>query len=95
MKINLIIEKVMTLLGWLIGTRSKDDEGVITEFTTFVKEQLTFLMEQVKAFQTDYIAVCEKINTMYTEMQALQEQLNRAELLKCENTACTQRATKE
>ena len=95
MKINLIIEKVMTLLGWLIGPRSKDDEGVMAEFTTFVKEQLTFLMEQVKAFQTDYIAVCEKINTMYTEMQTLQEQLSHAELLKCENTACTQRGTKE
>ena len=95
MKINLIIEKVITLLGWLVGTRGKDDEGAVTEFTAFVKEQLTSLMEQVKTFQTDYIAVCEKINTMYTEMQTLREQLSRAELLKCENTACAKRATKE
>ncbi len=95
MKINLMIEKVITLLGWLIGTRGKDDEGAVTEFTAFVKEQLTFLMEQVKTFQGDYVAVCEKINTMYTEMQTLHEQLSSAELLKCENTACTERAIKE
>lgn len=91
---NAIFEKILSLAGMVFTTTSsvnRVQKQALDEFTVFVKDQLSYLMEQVKSFQTDYIAVSEKINEMYAQMRTLNEQLTESAKLVCYQSACAER----
>ncbi len=86
-----VIEQLLALLGILFTGRSRQEKETVQQFTTFVREQLTFLMGQLETFRGNYIAQSEKINALYTEMQRLNTLLTRAKSLECSDTVCTHR----
>ncbi|MGI6220236.1 MAG: hypothetical protein ACOYJE_10420 [Bacteroidaceae bacterium] len=74
---NTFIELLSRFLRALIGGRSSKQQEVLDQFTDFVEDRMTYLMEQVKRFQEDYIQVSQRLNGLYEELRSLNERLAR------------------
>ena len=85
-----IIEIVMTILPFLGSNRKKRQAMAqeVKEFSELVKDQYTFLMQQLK----DYFDLSSKVKEMHTEMFSLRGQLAQAAALQCINKECVQRS---
>lgn len=71
------MELLSQFLRALIGGRTKKQQEVLDQFTSFVEDRMAYLMEQVKAFQEDYIHVSRRLNEVYDELRRLNERLAR------------------
>lgn len=71
-----IIEIIMTILPFL-GNRKKRKAMAqdVKEFSELVKDQYTFLMEQLEKVLKDYFDLSARVKEMHTEIFSLREQL--------------------
>ena len=60
-----------------------------------VKDQYTFLMEQLEKVLKDYFDLSARVKEMHTEIFSLREQLAQAATLQCVNKECLQRTQSE
>jgi hypothetical protein len=74
---NVLIDQIIRLLTIVITGSRKRRQEAIDQFTVFVKDQLSYLMEQVKAFQEDYIHVSRQLNELHSELRGLNAELTR------------------
>ena len=81
-----IIEIVMTILPFL-GSNRKKRQAMAQE----VKDQYTFLMQQLEKVLKDYFDLSSKVKEMHTEIFSLRGQLAQAAALQCINKECVQR----
>ena len=88
-----IIEIIMTILPFL-GNRKTMAQDV-KEFSELVKDQYTFLMEQLEKVLKDYFDLSARVKEMHTEIFSLREQLAQAATLQCVNKECLQRTQSE
>ncbi len=87
-----IIEKLFHFLSEILGGKSRKQKEMLDQFSSFVKDQLNYLMEQVKAFQQDYIQVSKQLNNLYEEMRTLNERLTQAAGESCKHAhECSRR----
>ena len=86
-----IIEIIMTILPFL-GNRKKRKAMAqdVKEFSELVKDQYTFLMEQLEKVLKDYFDLSARVKEMHTEIFSLREQLAQAATLQCVNKECLQ-----
>lgn len=91
-----IIEIIMTILPFL-GNRKKRKAMAqdVKEFSELVKDQYTFLMEQLEKVLKDYFDLSARVKEMHTEIFSLREQLAQAATLQCVNKECLQRTQSE
>ena len=91
-----IIEIIMTILPFL-GNRKKRKAIAqdVKEFSELVKDQYTFLMEQLEKVLKDYFDLSARVKEMHTEIFSLREQLAQAATLQCVNKECLQRTQSE
>lgn len=91
-----IIEIIMTILPFL-GNRKKRKAMAqdVKEFSELVKDQYTFLMEQLEKVLKDYFDLSARVKEMHTEIFSLREQLAQAAALQCVNKECIQRTQSE
>ena len=84
----------MTILPFL-GNRKKRKAMAqnVKEFSELVKDQYTFLMEQLEKVLKDYFDA--RVKEMHTEIFSLREQLAQAATLQCVNKECLQRTQSE
>ena len=89
-----IIEIVMTILPFLGSNRKKRQAMAqeVKEFSELVKDQYTFLMQQLEKVLKDYFELSSKVKEMHTEMFSLRGQLAQAAALQCINKECVQRS---
>ena len=87
-----IIEIIMTVLPFLGSSRKKRKVMAqeVKEFSELVKDQYTFLMQQLVL--KDYFDLSSRVKEMHTEIFSLRGQLAQAAALQCSNKDCTQRA---
>ena len=90
-KIIEIILPVMPLVGSRRKRRKVMGQGV-KECTEVVKDQYTFLMQQLEKVLKDYFDLSSRVKEMHTEIFSLRGQLAQAAALQCSNKDCTQRA---
>ena len=89
-----IIEIIMTVLPFL-GRQPQEAQshgagGKRVQRT--VKDQYTFLMQQLEKVLKDYFDLSSRVKEMHTEIFSLRGQLAQAAALQCSNKDCTQRA---
>ena len=86
----------MTILPFL-GNRKKRKAMAqdVKEFSELVKDQYTFLMEQLEKVLKDYFDLSARVKEMHTEIFSLREQLAQAATLQCVNKECLQRTQSE
>ena len=68
---NVVIDQIIRLLTLFVTGGRKRRQEAIDQFTVFVKEQMSYLMEQVKAFQEEYIQVSRQLNELHAELRKL------------------------
>ena len=91
-----IIEIIMTILPFL-GNRKKRKAMAqnVKEFSELVKDQYTFLMEQLEKVLKDYFDLSARKKEMHAEISSLREQLTQDAALQCINKECIQRTQNE
>ena len=67
----------------------------VKEFSELVKDQYTFLMQQLEKVLKDYFDLSSKVKEMHTEIFSLRDQLAQAAALQCINKECAQRSAAE
>ena len=89
-----IIEIIRTVLPFLGSSRKKRKVMAqeVKEFSELVKDQYTFLMQQLEKVLKDYFDLSSRVKEMHTEIFSLRGQLAQAAALQCSNKDCTQRA---
>ncbi len=92
-----IIEIIMTVLPFLGSSRKKRKVMAqeVKEFSELVKDQYTFLMQQLEKVLKDYFDLSSKVKEMHTEIFSLRDQLAQAAALQCINKECAQRSAAE
>ena len=92
-----IIEIIMTVLPFLGSSRKKRKVMAqeVKEFSELVKDQYTFLMQQLEKVLKDYFDLSSRVKEMHTEIFSLRGQLAQAAALQCSNKDCTQRALRK
>ena len=80
----------MTILPFL-GSNRKKRKVMAQE----VKDQYTFLMQQLEKVLKDYFDLSSKVKEMHTEIFSLRDQLAQAAALQCINKECAQRSAAE
>lgn len=87
-----ILDIIMTILPFL-GSRKKRKVMVqeVKEFSELVKDQYSFLMQQLEKVLKDYFDLSTRVKEMHTEIFSLKEQLAQAAALQCVNKECPQR----
>ena len=87
-----IIEIIMTILPFL-GNRKKRKAMAqdVKEFSELVKDQYTFLMQQLEKVLKDYFDLSSKVKEMHAEIFSLRGQLTQAAALQCSSKECVQR----
>ena len=85
-----ILDIIMTILPFLGGNRKKRKEMAqeVKEFSELVKDQYTFLMQQLLK---DYFDLSSRVKEMHTEIFSLRGQLAQASALQCVKKECVQR----
>ena len=85
-----IIEIIMTVLPFLGSSRKKRKVMAqeVKEFSELVKDQYTFLMQQLEKVLKDYFDLSSRVKEIFS----LRGQLAQAAALQCSNKDCTQRA---
>ena len=88
-----ILDIIMTILPFLGGNRKKRKEMAqeVKEFSELVKDQYSFLMEQLEKVLKDYFYLSSKVKEMHTEIFSLRGQLAQASALQCVKKECVQR----
>ena len=86
-----IIEIIMTILPFLGSSRKKRQMMAqeVKEFSELVKDQYTFLMQQLEKGLKDYLDLSSK--EMHAEIFSLRGQLTQAAALQCSSKECVQR----
>ena len=84
----------MTILPFLGGNRKKRKVEV-KEFSELVKDQYTFLMQQLEKVLQDYFDLSSKVKEMHAEIFSLRGQLAQAATLQCIHKECSQRSVAE
>ena len=74
-----IIEIIITILPFLGSNRKKRKVMAqeVKEFSELVKDQYTFLMQQLEKVLKDYFDLSSKVKEMHTEIFSLRDQLAR------------------
>ena len=92
-----IIEIIMTILPFLGSNRKKRKVMAqeVKEFSELVKDQYTFLMQQLEKVLKDYFDLSSKVKEMHTEIFSLRGQLAQAATLQCIHKECSQRSMAE
>ena len=87
-----IIEIIMTILPFL-GNRKKRKAMAqdVKEFSELVKDQYTFLMQQLEKVLKDYFNLSDRVKEMHSEIFSLKGKLSEAIALQCVNKECIQR----
>lgn len=87
-----ILDIIMTILPFL-GSRKKRKVMVqeVKEFSELVKDQYSFLMQQLEKVLKDYFDLSTRVKEMHTEIFSLKGQLAQAAALQCANKECPQR----
>ena len=72
-----IIEIIMTILPFLGSNRKKRKAMAqeVKEFSELVKDQYTFLMQQLEKVLKDYFDLSSRVKEMHTEIFSLRGQL--------------------
>ena len=85
----------MTLLPFLGGGRKKREAMAqeVKEFSELVKNQYSFLMEQLEKVLKDYFDLSARVKEMHTEIFSLRDQLAQANAVQCLKKDCRQRNT--
>ena len=80
----------MTILPFLGSSRKKRQimAQEVKEFSELVKDQYTFLMQQL---EKDYFDLSSKVKEMHAEIFSLRGQLTQAAALQCSSKECVQR----
>lgn len=80
----------MTILPFLGSNRKKRKVMAqeVKEFSELVKDQYTFLMQQLEKVLKDYFDLSSKVKEMHTEIFSLRDQLAQAAALQCINKEC-------
>ena len=88
-----IIDIITAILPFF-GGRKKRQQMMqdVKEFSELVKDQYTFLMQQLEKVLKDYFDLSSRVKEMHTEIFSLRGQLAQAAALQCSNKDCTQRA---
>ena len=86
----------MTILPFLGSNRKKRKVMAqeVKEFSELVKDQYTFLMQQLEKVLKDYFDL-RRVKEMHTEIFSLRGQLAQAAALQCINKECPQRSVTE
>lgn len=89
---NKIIDLLMAVLPFL-GNRKKREEMAreVKEFSELVKDQYSFLMDQLEKVLKDYFDLSAKVKEMHAKIFSLREQLTQAAALECRKRECQQR----
>lgn len=87
----------MTILPFLGGNRKKRKVMAqeVKEFSELVKDQYTFLMQQLEKVLQDYFDLSSKVKEMHAEIFSLRGQLAQAATLQCIHKECSQRSVTE
>ena len=87
-----IIDIIMTVLPFF-GGRKKRQQMMQEdkEFSELVKEQYTFLMQQLEKVLKDYFNLSDRVKEMHSEIFSLKGKLSEAIALQCVNKECIQR----
>lgn len=87
-----IIDIIMTILPFF-GGRKKRQQMMqeVKEFSELVKEQYSFLMQQLEKVLKDYFDLSDRVKEMHSEIFSLKGQLSEAAALQCLNKECIQR----
>lgn len=87
-----IIDIIMSILPFLGGRKKrKVMEQEVKEFSELVKDQYTFLMQQLEKVLKDYFDLSARVKEMHAEIFSLRGQLAQAAALQCLNKDCSQR----
>lgn len=88
-----ILEIILKVLPFFGSSKKKKAAMAkeVREFSELVKDQYSFLMEQVEKVLKDYFELSGKVKEMHAEIFSLKEQLGEALALQCKNRDCTQR----
>ena len=83
----------MTILPSLGSSRKKRQimAQEVKEFSELVKDQYTFLMQQLEKVLKDYFDLSSKVKEMHAEIFSLRGQLTQAAALQCSSKECVQR----
>ena len=83
----------MTILPFLGNSRKKRQMMAqeMKEFSELVKDQYTFLMQQLEKVLKDYFDLSSKVKEMHAEIFSLRGQLTQAAALQCSSKECVQR----
>ncbi len=83
----------MTILPFLGNSRKKRQMMAqeVKEFSELVKDQYTFLMQQLEKVLKDYFDLSSKVKEMHAEIFSLRGQLTQAAALQCSSKECVQR----
>ena len=87
-----IIDIITAILPFF-GGRKKRQQMMqdVKEFSELVKDQYTFLMQQLEKVLKDYFDLSSKVKEMHTEIFSLRGQLAQASALQCVKKECVQR----
>ena len=87
----------MTILPFLGSNRKKRKAMAqeVKEFSELVKDQYTFLMQQLEKVLKEYFDLSSRVKEMHTEIFSLRGQLAQAAALQCINKECPQRSVTE
>lgn len=88
-----ILEIIMSILPFL-GSRKKRKVMAqeVKEFSELVKDQYSFLMQQLEKVLKDYFDLSARVKEMHTEIFSLKGQLAQAAALQCLKKECPQRS---
>ena len=91
-----IIDIITAILPFF-GGRKKRQQMMqdVKEFSELVKDQYTFLMQQLEKVLKDYFDLSSKVKEMHTEIFSLRGQLAQAATLQCIHKECSQRSMAE
>ncbi|MEY8687133.1 hypothetical protein AB9N12_13690 [Bacteroides sp. AN502(2024)] len=87
-----IIDIIMSILPFL-GGRKKRQQMLqeVKEFSELVKEQYSFLMQQLEKVLKDYFNLSDCVKEMHSEIFSLKGKLSEAVTLQCVKKECIQR----
>lgn len=89
-----ILSIIMTILPFF-GKRKKEMIKEMKEFSDLVKDQYSFLMEQLEKVLKDYFELSSRVKEMHAEIFSLREKLIEASTLQCKNLPKCPQANKE
>ena len=82
---NTIIQKLLYFLTEMVSGKNKHQKEIMDDFCSFVRNQMDYLMEQIRTFQDNYIQVSNRLNDLYREIRALNDELTAALRNSCLN----------